>query len=133
MQNKLASYIMYVLLILGVILLVVGLVGENYDPMLYYSYALSILAVIGILVGSVFGLMSKPSAIKTIGIGIGGLAVLLGIGFGLADGSVTIKQADAGITESASQWSGAILYMLYIVLLLSILSIVYSLISRLTR
>lgn len=124
---------MYVLLVLGVILLVVGLVGESYNPMLYYSYVLSILAVIGVLVGSVYGLIHKPSAIKTIGIGVGGIVVLFGIGYGLASDAVSIKQEDMEITAAASQWSGAILYMLYIMLILAIVSIVYSLVSRLTR
>lgn len=133
MQSKVATYLMYALLIVGFVLFAVGLINEVYEPMLFYAYVLSGVAVVGILLGSVIGLIQRPSAIKTIGIGVGGLLVLYFIGNGLADDSITLAQEKAGITAAASQWSGAILYMLYIVLVLSIVSILYSLVARLIR
>jgi hypothetical protein len=133
MQNKIATYLMYVLIAIGAALFFAAVIADQYEPFIAYSYVLSGVAIVGILAGSVFGLIHRPQAIKTIAIGVGGLAVLFAAGYGMADDSVSEAQAIEGVTSSVSQFSGAMLYMLYLMLALSIVTIIYSLVARLIK
>lgn len=93
------------------------------------SYILLILAVVAAIGGAVFQAALNPGKIKGTLIGLGVMVVVLGISYGLADGTVESYYA-GDITETTSKLSGAGLYAFYILFLLSVLSIVYSSVSR---
>lgn len=93
------------------------------------SYIMLILAVVAALGGAVFQAIIKPGQIKGMLIGVGGMLLVLILSYVLADGTVEPYYA-GNITETTSRLSGAGLYAFYILFLLSVLSIIYSSVSR---
>jgi hypothetical protein len=122
---KVSNYIYYLLLVLGVIVFIMVFATENYDSILYTSYVYALIAAAGTLVSSVAGMIAKPSAVKGTMIGIVGMLVILGISYGMADGTV-LDSYPKDTTEAASMWSDVGLLVMYILAGLTILSVVFS-------
>ena len=131
-MKNVSQYVMIALLVIGVITFLMSVVSGNHDPMLYYSYILSI-GVVGVaILGSIYGIITNPAGMKGGAIGIGSLVAILGISYGMATDAVPTKYAET-LTASASKLSGAGLYAVYILLALAILSIVFSSVSKLVK
>ena len=125
MAEKISSMTLYVLLGIGVLVFLLGMVGGNYEAMIYVSYLYAGITIIGALAATVMGAMSKPETIKGSLLGIGGMLLIIGISYGLANSTV-MDYYPKGTTESAVRWSGAGLYALYILTFLTIGSIIYA-------
>lgn len=123
---------MYALLIIGVVTFILSLVMENHDPILYISYIFFVITGIVALVGSVVGLLAKPSSIKGTLIGLGGMILIFVISYALADGSDYEMYAE-GITESTSKLSEMLLISLYILGSGAVLSLAASWVIKITR
>ena len=127
--GKLTSYGMLGLIAIGVIVFIMSLSG-SYDAILNVSYIYMVLGLLAALVGAGAGIMNKPHAAKGILIGIGGMLVVLLIGYVLADGS---DYEQYNTTEGLSKLSGTLLYSLYVLMGLSVVTIVASAVMKLIR
>jgi hypothetical protein len=133
MGKSLAIRIVNILFIsifaLSILLGVVFMVNLNENMLLIWTYALTVVAV-GLLV--VFGLAnmfkSKKSIITSL-IMLGVTAVLVGISYVLASDALVLDvngDVIGDITNLGSKWSGATLYLLYILLGLSFISLIFA-------
>ena len=125
MTDRISNISMYVLMGIGILVFLLGVVQENYSPMLYFSYVLTVLAGLGWLGGIVVSIAMNPSSIKSMLIWGGALLVVLGIGYGLASGEV-LEIYPVGTTEQASKFSGMGLYVLYLVFIGTIGSVLFA-------
>lgn len=139
--ERVNNILMFAFIAIGVLLMVMtmssGLTPEQSNcedcgavgSFIGLSYVLLILAIVAAIGGAVFQAALNPDKIKGSLIGLGVMVVVLGLSYVLADGTVEPYYA-SGITETTSKLSGAGLYAFYILFLLSVLSIVYSSVSR---
>jgi hypothetical protein len=132
MQDKLSSYSMYALIAVGVVLFVMSMTG-SYDPILYGSYVYFGIGIVIALAGAAMGIIANPKGVKQMGIGIAGMLVVLAISWGLADGSDYVNFAAWELSEGMSQFSGMLLYAIYIFSGLAVLTVGFSWVHKLTR
>ena len=88
---------------------------------------LTVLAMVG---GALAGIANKPQSARGILVGVGGLVVVLLVGYVLSDGN---DYETYNTTYGLSKLSGTLLYSLYVLFGLSIVSIVVSAVMRYTR
>jgi hypothetical protein len=100
------------------------------DIGLYIFYGLLFIAVAAALFFPLLSAVKEPSTLGKSAIGIGGMVVLFVIAYLLADNQVNLKGSAAGITASGSKLIGAGLIMFYITLVLAVLALIYSEISK---
>lgn len=122
---------MYALLLVGAIVFIMSLTG-SYDPILYISYILFGVTIVVSLLGSVAGMLAKPSSIKSTFIGVGVMALVFIVSYAMADGSDYTMYAN-DITESTSKLSEMSLISLYVLSAGAILSLVASWVIKITR
>lgn len=132
MQDKLSSFSMYALIAIGIVLFVMSMSG-SYDPILYGSYVYFGIGIVVALLGAVAGIIANPKGIKEMGIGIAVLAIVLAISWGLADGSDYVNYESLNLSEGMSQFSGMLLYAIYIFSGLAVISVGFSWVHKLTR
>lgn len=132
------SWLAAVIALVGTILVVLVLTSPEFDykyvgPAISYtlwiSGAASVLLVLALMV---FGWFIRPSRMIPLYAGAGLLALILGIGWAMSSGTV-YPGAPADLTESASHWSGAGLYMVYVLSALAVGSIGFSMVSKFFR
>lgn len=131
MKDKISSGAMLVLIILGVILFIMSMM-DNVDPILYGSYVYFGIGVVVAIMASVTGIMADPSTIKGMIIGVAGMAVVLGLGYVLADGS-DFESFPVEISEGMSRFSGTLLYATYILFGASIATLIFARVYSLMR
>jgi len=132
MKDKISSIAMLILIILGIILFVMSITG-NVDPILYGSYVYFGIGVVVAIFGGVMGLMANPGSIKGMAIGIVGMLVVLGIAYGMADGSDYVNYEALELSEGMSRFSGMLLYAIYILFGASIVTLVFARVYSLMR
>ena len=96
----------------------------------YLFYALLIIAVALTVVFPIIHVLREPSTLLRSAIGVGVIVVLFVISYALSDSEVNLKAAALGVTPTSSRLIGAGLIMFYITLVLSILALIYSEISK---
>lgn len=108
------------------ILFFASLTGE--DTLLVWTYVLTVISIVLLIA---FGLAnmfrSKKSIISSL-IMLVLAAVLIGISYSIASDTIPLDAANKPFDISAitSKWSGAVLYLLYILLGLSFISLLYT-------
>jgi len=127
--GKITSYVMMGLIAIGVIVFIMS-INESYDAILNVSYIYMGLGMLAALVGAGVGIMNKPHAAKGILIGLGGMLVVMLLGYVLADGS---DFEQYGTTEGLSKLTGTLLNSLYVLMGLSVVTVVASEVMRLIR
>ena len=101
------------------------------DAGLYVAYFLFFLAAGAALVLPLISLLKHPKSLGKTGLGVGGLVVLFGISFALSGNELKPKWAELGVTtEFNSQMIGAGLTMFYFILIIAIIVMIYSAISK---
>ena len=105
-------------------------VNSNEEPLLIGAYVLTIMASGIVVVFMIVGMFNnKKSAITSLVV-MGIFAVLIGISYAFASDVIPLDVAgeviDDQLTAAASRWSGASLYMLYILLGISFLSLIFT-------
>lgn len=101
---------------------------------LYLTYALIGLSVVAILFFAVTKILQEPGGAKSALIGIVGLVVILLLGYLLSTGEdASTVYAKLDVTETVSHRVGTGLMSLYIIMGLTILSILYVEITRLLK
>ncbi len=125
---KIISILFIVLFAVSVLLGIIFMVNLDENMLLVWSYILAIGAIGAV---AVFGLMnmfsSKKSIITSVSV-IAVFAVLLGISYAFASDVILLDAAGVpfDITSVVSRWSGAVLYLLYVLLGLSFASLIYT-------
>jgi hypothetical protein len=132
MQDRISSITLIALIAVGVVLFVLSMM-DSYDPILYGSYVYFGIGVVVALLGAVAGMVINPAGIKQMAIGTGVVALVLAISWGLADGSDYVNYTAWEISEGMSQFSGMLLYAIYIFSGLAVLSVGFSWVHKLTR
>jgi hypothetical protein len=97
---------------------------------LYVTYFLFFVAVAAAVGFPLINAGKSPGSFKKSLIGVGALVGLFVVSFAIAGSSVTEDQALKGITESTSKMIGAGLIMLYLSMIIAVVGIVYSEISK---
>ena len=96
----------------------------------YIFYALLIIAVALTVVFPIIHVLREPSTILRSAIGVGVIVVLFLISYALSGSEVDLKAAALGVTPTSSKLIGGGLIMFYITLVLSVLALIYSEISK---
>ena len=104
-------------------------IGMAITYTLYLTGAALLLFVLGLMV---FGLIIRPKRMLPLYGGIVGLLIVFGISWSMSSGDIPLGWEDS-LTESVSHWSGAGLYMVYILSALAVASIGWSMVSKLVR
>jgi len=131
LANKVINILFYIIfgvsILLGVIFYAVN---SNEEPLLIGAYVLTILAAGTVLVFMIASMFKDKKSLITSLLVLAAFSVLIGISYVLASGviptDITGAIIDESLTEAGSRWSGASLYMLYILLGLSFASLIYS-------
>ncbi len=131
MKDKIASISMIALIVVGVILFIMSMTG-NVDPILYGSYVYFGIGILVTIIASVVGLMANPSSIKGMLIGLVSMAVVLLLGYMLADGSDN-SSFPVEISEGMSRFSGMLLYSIYILFGASVATLIFARVYSLMR
>ena len=99
------------------------------------TYILVGIAVVGILYFSVSNIVKNPTAAKSALIGVGGLVVIFGLTYAMSSGSdaASFSKPDNIITEGTSKLVGMGLASFYVLAGLTVLSIIYSEVTRLFK
>jgi len=96
----------------------------------YVFYALLFIAIAATIVFPIIHMLREPSMLVRTGIGLGVIVVLFGISYAMSGSEVNLKAAALGVTPTSSKLIGAGLIMFYITLVLSVLSLIYSEVSK---
>jgi hypothetical protein len=100
------------------------------DVGLYVLYVLLFIAVAAAIIFPLINSISNPSGLLKSGIGVIVMLVLFGIAYAVSDASLPRSAVAAGLSESSVKLIGAGLIMFYIVLVLAVLSLIFSEISK---
>ena len=144
MFGKINNIVMFAFIVIGALLMIFtvtsGLTADDKECIdcwqvnyfIYFTYFLFIGAIVAALAGVVMKALSDPKGLVGSLIGLGGMLVIVGISYALADGTV-LDVYGPTVTETAVKWSDAGLYTFYILFALSILSIMYTWVSKLIK
>lgn len=100
---------------------------------LYLSYILVVVALLSALVLPLINALDNPQSLTKIGLGILIMGVLFLIGYALSGSEVTENYAKFQVGPELSKFIGGLLTMSYILVLLSVVGITYSEISKLFK
>lgn len=97
----------------------------------YIFYVLLFIAVVAALVFPLINSIKSPGELVKTGIGLAVILVLFGVSYGLSsDGPLSANAIAFGLTESIVKLISAGLIMFYVVLILAVLALIYSEISK---
>lgn len=100
------------------------------DVGLYILYVLLFIAVAAALILPLINSLSNPGSLIKSAISVGVILVLFGIAYALSGSNLTRSAIAAGLTETNVKLISAGLIMFYTVLMLAILALIYSEISK---
>ena len=100
------------------------------DIGLYIFYVLLFIAVAAALIFPLINSIREPKALIRTGAAIAAILVLFGISYGLSYSTLSRNAISFGLSESTVKLISAGLIMFYIVLVLAILALIYSEISK---
>jgi hypothetical protein len=97
---------------------------------LYAFYVLLAVAVLAAIVFPIVNGIKSPKELKGSLIGLGVLLVIFGISYAISGSEVSSRQMSLGVDETEMKLIGAGIVMFYITLVLSIVGLIYSEISK---
>ena len=100
------------------------------DIGLYIFYVLLFVAVAAAVIFPILNSIKEPAALIRSGIAVAVILVLFGISYGLSGSTLSRNAIAFGLSEANVKLISAGLIMFYIVLILSILALIYSEISK---
>jgi hypothetical protein len=83
-------------------------------------------AILAVLISAVVQMINNPTRAKYTLIGIGGLLLIVAIGYVLSSDEVLLRWQQFGITPSESRWVGAGLISLYILISIAVIGMIVS-------
>jgi hypothetical protein len=103
---------------------------EFVDIMLLAAYALIGLAVLAVIVLPVINAIGNPKTLVSGVIGLVFILLVFGIGYGISGAEVTATYSKFGIDAGLSKYVGGIISTTYILVLVAIIGIIYTEISK---
>ncbi len=100
---------------------------------LYAAYILVVLALLLAIVLPLISAVSNPRSLLGTVVGLVGIAIVFFIGYSLADNEVTTIYTKFGITESSSKLVGGALIAMYILVILALISIVVTEVTKIVK
>lgn len=100
---------------------------------LYAAYALAGLALVLAIVLPLISALSNPKALLGSAVGLIGIAIVFFIGYSIANDEVTTIYTKFGITDSSSKFIGGALITMYILVLLALVSIVFTEVTKIFK
>lgn len=94
------------------------------------GYLAIFVAALGSILFPLIQLFSDVKKLIRTGVSLAILAVIYGICYALADGTVTQEYMKLGINEGTSRYVGASLNMMFVLLGISVLAIIFSEVSK---
>jgi len=146
--SKINTGVAYVLALIGSILVVLvltswdpqagvdeyqrstDLIGQAVSYTIYLTVAALILFVLGLMF---FGWFIRPGRMIPLWGGMAALAAVFGIGWSMSSDGIPAGTAFADLTPTISHLSGAGLYVVYILAVLAVASILFSIVSKFFR
>ena len=103
------------------------------DIMLYVGYFLIAVAAIAAIVLPLIKSLDNPRSLLTMGAGLVGLVIIFLIAYALAGNEVLPAYAKQGVGETTSKLIGGTLITMYMLIIIAILSIAATEVSKLFR
>jgi len=103
------------------------------DIALYLSYGLIIVAALGAIVLPLINSFSDPGSLIKTGAGIGALLVVFFVAYAMAGSEVTPLYSIHGVDATLSRIVGAALITMYILFIITVVSIIFTEVSKLFR
>jgi hypothetical protein len=103
---------------------------DSIDIGLYLSFILLIVAIASSVLLPLLHAIKHPAGMVKSLLGIGGLVVLFIVAYSLSGSELSPKAISLGVDEAGSKMIGAGLTLFYFVLLISIIGVIYSEISK---
>lgn len=100
------------------------------DIMIIVAYALLGLAVLAVIILPIINAIGNPKSLVSGAIGLVFLLVVFGIGYSIAGSEVTATYAKFGIDAGLSKYVGGIISTTYILVLIALIGIIYTEISK---
>jgi hypothetical protein len=125
--------VMWALMLISVILFVTAVNSSATDGFVAYGMYLTYAAVALAVLGSVFSLIIDPSNLKSVALGLVAFIVVLGVAYGISDGSDYEMYAKYDVTESTSRMVSMGINTFIILSILAVVSILYSAISSVLK
>jgi hypothetical protein len=127
---KIINFLFYGLFLASLALYVAFVVGDsqNSEPLLIWTYILSAFAIGSTIIFAFSNIFKTKQSMITSVIVFVVTGVLVLISYTLANGVIPTNAAGEAfdISASTSRWSGAALYMLYILMGISFVSLLYT-------
>ena len=128
-MNKIIKWITWALMIVGVVLTVLVFTSNGSDTsvnmLLYWAYAMVVLAVIAICVGIGRDSAVNPKNLVKIGIVIAAAVVLVGAAYLLAPGTPAVGYVGAPVSDAALKLTDTILNLTYFAVAVAVVAIIY--------
>ncbi|MFQ3214396.1 MAG: hypothetical protein ACI9XJ_001121 [Marivirga sp.] len=106
---------------------------EIIDIILYASYLLVIVAALGAIILPLVNALGNPKTLVKSVAGVVLLGVIFLVSWALSGNEVTVVYTKFGITSVSSQVIGGVLITTYALMVIAVLSIVYSEVSKLVK
>jgi len=106
---------------------------DFFDIFLYGAYLLVLLAALGAIVLPLVNALGNPKSLLKSLLGIGVLGVLFLISWAISGNEVTNVYTQFDINSTSSKVIGGVLITTYILMVIAIVSIIFSEISKLVR
>lgn len=100
------------------------------DIGLYVGYLVLIVATASAIVLPLINAIKNPAGLLKSAIGLIGVVVFFGVAYAMSNSEVTPQAASLGVTETGSKLISAGLILFYIALVISLVSLVYSEVSK---
>lgn len=100
------------------------------DIMIIVSYALLGLAALAAIILPMINAIGNPKSLVTGAIGLAVILVIFGIGYSFAGSEVTATYSKFGIESGMSKYIGGIINTTYILIVVAIVGIVFTEISK---
>ena len=127
-MNKIIKWVIWALMIVGVVLTVMIFTASDVDAavngLLYYAYAILILAFVAIFYGIGRDAAVNPKTLVTIGIVVVGAVVLVGIAYLLAPGTPAVGYVGAPVSEGTLKLTDTVLNLTYFAIGAAIIAII---------
>ena len=132
MYAKVIKWISWVLFILGVVVSVYGfIVGFDsngdapVDAMLYYAYAMVVIALVAVILGAVvITAINNPKSLLKLGLYLVGAAVIIAGAYFLAPGTPAVGYLGAPVSDATLKCTDTLLNLTYLCCGLSVVSII---------
>lgn len=127
-MSKIIKYITWALMIVGIILTALVFVQDGSETsvnnLIYWTYAMVVLALVSILYNIVRDSVINPKNIIKIGIVLVGTIVIIGVAYFLAPGTPAVGYVGAPVTDLTLKLTDTVLNLTYFSVAAAVLTVI---------